>query len=91
MVSDLFNWYLGFQELNFLTEAKNSERCLANFRKFSPHIASYIYAPKVYWNLSTSKLLTMEFMDGAQISDVNTIRRLGLQPHEVSTLVLLMI
>ncbi|XP_028803763.1 putative ABC1 protein At2g40090 isoform X2 [Neltuma alba] len=75
------------KELDFLIEAKNSEKCLENFRKFSPHIANYIYAPKVYWNLSTSKLLTMEFMDGAQISDVKTIRRLGIHPHEVSILV----
>ncbi|KAK4277837.1 hypothetical protein QN277_015771 [Acacia crassicarpa] len=76
-----------FKELDFLTEAKNSEKCLENFRKFSPHIANYIYVPRVYWDLSTSKLLTMEFMDGAQISDVKTIRRLGIHPHEVSTLV----
>lgn len=75
------------KELNFLTEAKNSEKCLENFQRFSPHIANYIYAPKVYWNLSTSKLLTMEFMDGAQINDVKTIRRLGIRPHDVSTLV----
>lgn len=82
-----FSWNIGFQELDFLTEAKNNEKCLENFRKFSPHIANYVYAPKVYWNLSTSKLLTMEFMDGVQISDVKTIRRLGIHPHEVSKLV----
>ncbi|KAF7830952.1 putative ABC1 protein [Senna tora] len=74
------------KELDFLIEAKNSEKCLENFRKFSPRIANYIYAPKVYWNLSTSKLLTMEFMDGAQINDVKAIKKLGIHPHEVSTL-----
>ncbi|XP_057429166.1 putative ABC1 protein At2g40090 isoform X2 [Lotus japonicus] len=75
------------KELDFLTEAKNSERCLENFRKFSPHIANYVYAPKVYWTLSTSKLLTMEFMDGAYINDVKSIKKLGIHPHELSTLV----
>lgn len=75
------------QELDFLGEARNSEKCLDNFRKLSPHIADYVYAPKVYWNLSTSKLLTMEFMDGAQISDVRAIQRLGVQPSEVAKLV----
>lgn len=58
-----------------------------NFRSLSPHIADYIYAPKVYWNLSTSKLLTMEFMDAAEISDVSAIRKFGIQPLEVSKLV----
>jgi aarF domain-containing kinase len=77
----------GLQELNFLVEAKNSEKCLENFRKLSPHIAEYVYAPKVHWNLSTSKLLTMEFMDGAHVNDVKTIQKLGIQPNEVATLV----
>lgn len=53
----------------------------------SPHIAEYIYAPKVYWDLSTSKLLTMEFMDAPEILDVNAIRQLGVQPIDVSRLV----
>uniref|UniRef100_A0A6N2LR83 ABC1 atypical kinase-like domain-containing protein n=1 Tax=Salix viminalis TaxID=40686 RepID=A0A6N2LR83_SALVM len=75
------------KELDFLVEAKNSEKCLENFRKLSPHIAGYVYAPKVHWNLSTSKLLTMEFMDGAHVNDVKTIQKLGIQPNEVATLV----
>ncbi|KAL2567796.1 hypothetical protein AAZV13_18G025900 [Glycine max] len=75
------------KELDFLTEAKNSERCVENFHKLSPHIANYVYAPNVYWNLSTSKLLTMEFMDGAYVNDVKTIRKLGINLHELSTLV----
>ncbi|KAJ0102767.1 hypothetical protein Patl1_06597 [Pistacia atlantica] len=77
----------GYQELDFLLEAKNSEKVMENFWKLSPHIANYIYSPRVHWNLSTSKLLTMEFMDGAQVNDVKTIRKLGIQPHEVARLV----
>ncbi|CAN1174804.1 Putative ABC1 protein At2g40090 [Linum perenne] len=75
------------KELDFLIEAKNSERCLENFWRFSPHIAASVYAPKVYWNLSTSKVLTMEYMDGAHVNDIKTIQKLGLQPKEVATLV----
>ncbi|XP_077217229.1 putative ABC1 protein At2g40090 [Tasmannia lanceolata] len=75
------------KELDFLCEAKHSERCLDNFKRSSPHIADYVYGPKVFWNLSTSKLLTMEFMDGAGITDVNAIRRLGIQPKEVAKLI----
>ncbi|OMO76004.1 hypothetical protein COLO4_25712 [Corchorus olitorius] len=74
-------------ELDFLIEAKNSVKCLENFRRLSPHIAEYVYAPKVHWSLSTSKLLTMEFIDGAQVDDVNTIQKLGMQPNEVARLV----
>nr|GLL40320.1 putative ABC1 protein At2g40090 isoform X1 [Ipomoea trifida] len=75
------------KELDFLVEAKNSVKCMDNFRKISPHIADYVYAPRVYWTLSTSKLLTMEFMDAAQINDVKTIQTLGIRPSDVAKLV----
>ncbi|KAK4798060.1 hypothetical protein SAY86_030386 [Trapa natans] len=75
------------KELDFLEEAKNGEKCIYNFRKLSPHIAEAVYAPKVHWNLSTSKLLTMEYIDGAQINDITSIKKLGIQPSEVSKLV----
>jgi len=70
-----------------LNEAKNSERCLNNFRKLSPQIAGSIYAPKVYWNLSTSRILTMEFMDAKEVTDVSGIKSIGVHPVDVSNLV----
>lgn len=60
---------------------------MTNFRKLSPQIARYIYAPRVDWNLSTSRLLTMEYIDGAQVNDLKTIQRLGIQPRDVAKLV----
>ncbi|VFQ81156.1 unnamed protein product [Cuscuta campestris] len=75
------------KELDFLVEAKNSVKCMDNFRKLSPHIANYVYAPRVYWTLSTSKLLTMEFMDAAQVNDVKVIQSLAIRPMDVAKLV----
>ncbi|GAA0155388.1 ATP-binding cassette [Lithospermum erythrorhizon] len=75
------------KELDFLVEAKNSVKCMDNFRRLSPHIADYVYAPKVNWDLSSSKLLTMEFVDGPLINDLKTIQRLGINPRDVSKLV----
>lgn len=73
--------------MDFLFEARNSEKCLENFKRLSPHIADCIYAPKVYWDLSTSKVLTMEYMDAAEITDLITIQKLGIQLSDVSKLV----
>lgn len=70
-----------------MVEARHSEKCLGNFRKLSPQIADSVYAPMVHWKLSTSKLLTMEYIDGAQVNDVKAIKRLKIQPNEVSRLV----
>jgi aarF domain-containing kinase len=76
-----------FQELDFLCEAENSARCLINFRKLSPHIANSIYIPKVYLNLSSSRILTMEYMDAMEVTDVKGIKDAGIRPVDVSNLV----
>nr|CAB3498961.1 unnamed protein product [Digitaria exilis] len=60
---------------------------LCNLRRLSPHIASSIYVPKVYWNLSTSRILTMEFMDAKEVTDVRGIKEIGIHPVDVSNLV----
>ncbi|XP_076918600.1 putative ABC1 protein At2g40090 [Bidens hawaiensis] len=75
------------KELDFLNEANNSIKCMDNFRRLSPHIAEYVYAPAVYWSLSTSKLLTMEFVEGPQDNDLKSIQKLGLNPHDIARLV----
>eukprot|EP01018_Ginkgo_biloba_P033544 Gb_18758 [translate_table: standard] len=75
------------KELDFIYEAKNSEQCVHNFKSLSPHLAPYIYIPKVYWNLSTSRLLTMEFMDGVGVTDVDAIKKLGIRPSDVAKLI----
>ncbi|KAJ7542373.1 hypothetical protein O6H91_10G103500 [Diphasiastrum complanatum] len=74
------------KELDFIHEAKNSELCVYNFKKQSPHLAPYIAIPEVYWTLSTSRLLTMEYMEGIKITDVQQIKKLGLRPSDVAKL-----
>ncbi|KAD2805177.1 hypothetical protein E3N88_38554 [Mikania micrantha] len=75
------------KELDFLIEANNNVKCMDNFRRLSPHIADYVYAPKIYWSLSTSKLLTMEFIEGPQVNDLQSIKKLGIRPYDISKLV----
>lgn len=52
------------KELDFSSEAKNIEKFRHNFKD-----VDYIHIPKVYREVSTSKVLTMEFVEGTKITD----------------------
>jgi ubiquinone biosynthesis protein len=52
-------------ELDYRVEARNAERFRENFDgDHSVHI------PKVYWQYSTSKVLTLEWVHGTQLADI---------------------
>lgn len=75
------------QELDFLNEGKNSEKSIENFKRLSPKMASQIAVPHIFWELSTQRILAMEFMDGVGVTDVQAIKALGLRPADVARLV----
>lgn len=52
------------KELDFTREAQNYEKFRINFSD-----VEYIRVPKVYWELTTSAVLTMEFIDGIKINE----------------------
>ncbi len=54
-------------ELDYRVEARNAERFGENFRD-DPLVS----IPKVYWQYSTSRVLTLEWLDGIQLADVDT-------------------
>lgn len=69
------------KELNFQKEASNQER----FSKLFLHL-DYVKAPKVHWELTTSRVLTMEYCEGSKVNDLNYIRRQGIDVDDVSDL-----
>jgi ubiquinone biosynthesis protein len=52
------------RELDFAREARNLEQFERNFEG-----NSHVRIPRLYANLSTSRVLTMEWLDGAKLSD----------------------
>lgn len=58
------------KELNFLNEGLNSEKCAHQLKDLS-----YVHVPKVYWNLTGTRVLTTEFIDGYKISDIRSIHK----------------
>ncbi|XP_043274045.1 aarF domain-containing kinase 1 [Venturia canescens] len=68
------------QELNFTCEGENAEKVKKLFGKYK-----WLKIPKIYRDLSTSRVLTMEFVDGGQINDLSYIRKNNINPYEVSS------
>jgi ubiquinone biosynthesis protein len=75
------------KELDFSIEALYMQRFTDNFRGEKD-----IYVPKVYKEFSTSKVLTMEHVNGIKVSKVDEIRETGLDTkiiaHRITQLML---
>jgi len=68
------------KELDFSYEASNMEKFGINFKN-----AAEIYVPKCYRDYSTKKILTMEFIDGINISEIEEIRKRNLSPEIIAS------
>ncbi|XP_046669485.1 aarF domain-containing kinase 1 isoform X1 [Homalodisca vitripennis] len=66
-------------ELDFRLEAENIEKV----RRMFSHL-SWLKIPKVYPELSTKRVLTMEFLEGGQVNDLDYIKTKNINPFEVS-------
>jgi predicted unusual protein kinase regulating ubiquinone biosynthesis (AarF/ABC1/UbiB family) len=67
------------EELDYLQEGRNAEAFAKNFVG-DPKIR----IPTVYWQFTTSKVLTLEFLEGAKITDFEEIDAQGISRKEVA-------
>ncbi len=65
------------KELDFVHESVNIQRFNNNFVS-DPTNKGYIHAPVVYRKFTTSRVLTLEFIDGIKISDIAKLEASGL-------------
>ncbi len=68
------------KEIDFTIEASNIERFGRNFQDDMT-----IYVPKVYRDYSTKKILTMEFIDGIKVSNIDAILDTGNDPKIIGS------
>lgn len=68
------------QELDFSLEGRNAEKVQKLFSGYH-----WLKVPKIYWDVSSSRVLTMEFLDGGQVNDLEYMRAHQLNPYEVSS------
>ncbi len=60
-------------ELDFIEEGTNAETFQRNLLE-----NMFIDIPKIYWNYTTKKVLTMEFMNGVKINELAQLDALGI-------------
>lgn len=68
------------QEVDYLAEGRNAETLAANFRQ-----RKRVHVPRVVWELTTPKVLTLEDVYAIKITDYDAIRRADIDPAEVAT------
>ncbi len=68
-----------YQEIDYIQEAKNAERFRYNFMNY-PGIS----VPKVYWEYTTQKVLTVEYLPGIKVDDRQTIEACGLDVKRIN-------
>lgn len=67
------------KELDFVHESINIQRFHNNFEK-DENDEGYIHSPQSYPELTTTRVLTLEFIDGIKISDMAKLQKAGLDP-----------
>ncbi|XP_029453536.1 uncharacterized aarF domain-containing protein kinase 1 isoform X2 [Rhinatrema bivittatum] len=67
-------------ELDFLNEGKNAEAVAHMLKKFS-----FLKVPRIHWELSSKRVLVMEFLEGGQVNDREYMERHGIDVNEVLT------
>lgn len=71
------------KELDFLNEGRNSERAAANLKKTGLDCI----VPKVYWQQSSPRVLTMAFEEGFNATDLQAMKEAGLDRKDVAKLI----
>ncbi|MFO7030511.1 hypothetical protein B9T07_10865 [Limnospira fusiformis CCALA 023] len=70
-----------YQEIDYIKEGKNADRFRDNFENYSG-----IIVPKVYWEYTTHKVLTLEYLPGIKVDDRKTLQTCGVDIKRVNQL-----
>ena len=67
-----------FEEIDYMNEGRNAEKFAHNFRN-NPQVK----VPVIYWNYSSHRVLTLEWINGYKLTDTERIRQAGLNPEGI--------
>jgi predicted unusual protein kinase regulating ubiquinone biosynthesis (AarF/ABC1/UbiB family) len=69
------------EEMDYSLEASNADRFRSNFSDWSG-----LHVPKIYWEYTSSHVLTMEFISGIKVTDLPSIERAGFSAKKINEL-----
>lgn len=72
MIVDEFGTKL-FEEIDYLNEGRNAELFAANFQN-----DSRVKVPSIFWRYSTTRVLTLEWINGFKLTDLDRIKQANL-------------
>ncbi len=72
MIVDEFGTKL-FEEIDYLNEGRNAEKFATNFRN-DPRVK----VPAIYWRYTSTRVLTLEWINGFKLTDTPKIKAAGL-------------
>ena len=70
-----------FEEMDYVKEGRNADRFRYNFRAWRA-----IRVPKIYWSHTSRKVLTLEFIRGTKVTDVEGLRSRRISAVKVNRL-----
>lgn len=66
-------------ELDYRREGHNADRFRENFSG-----ETHLYIPRIYWNVSTQRVIVLERIRGVKIDDIATLDKEGFDRHQVA-------
>jgi predicted unusual protein kinase regulating ubiquinone biosynthesis (AarF/ABC1/UbiB family) len=70
-----------FEEMDYVKEGRNADRFRYNFRTWRA-----IRVPKIHWSHTTQKVLTLEFIRGTKVTDIEGLRARRISAVKVNRL-----
>jgi predicted unusual protein kinase regulating ubiquinone biosynthesis (AarF/ABC1/UbiB family) len=70
-----------FEEMDYVKEGRNADRFRYNFRGWRT-----IRVPKIYWSHTSQRVLTLEFVRGTKVTDVEGLRARRISAVKVNRL-----
>ncbi len=67
-----------FEEIDYINEGRNAEKFAHNFRN-NPEVK----VPNIHWLYSSHYVLTLEWINGVKLTDIQGIQSLGLDPETI--------